>query len=292
MNANEIKWVQVENTTKCNAWCPGCGRNQRGFGLRPGLVIEDLNTQKFEEILKLFPNLQVVQFCGTYGDFAAAKNVLEHVDVAISLAKKIQIHTHGGIRNKQWWKQLAQRLASIDHDVWFAIDGIKGIHEIYRQGTDYDKVIKNAKAFIENGGSATWQFIPWEHNEHVLKDCMALSQKMGFKKFKLVKNVRTNFSGRHWRSGEPIEFKPWSLDNRFNRLVVPIKNQVVIEDCMHLNLPSVYVNANGNISPCCYFNHLHAVDYFTDLPDLTQSIPNKPQATCLHFCGSHAKITQ
>ena len=38
-----IKWLQVENTTKCNAWCPGCSRNNNGYGLS-NFVIEDLDT--------------------------------------------------------------------------------------------------------------------------------------------------------------------------------------------------------------------------------------------------------
>jgi hypothetical protein len=102
------------------------------------------------------------------------------------------------------------------------------------------KTIANARAFINAGGSATWQFIPWAHNEHQIKDCMRLSQELGFKKFKFVKSVRKNFQGRHWRTGEIIEFNGWSKDKNFNRReeFFPIKNQVLESDCMHLKLPS------------------------------------------------------
>jgi MoaA/NifB/PqqE/SkfB family radical SAM enzyme len=292
IQTNHIRWLQVENTTKCNAWCPACPRNINGYELNPNLVVEDLDTTRFKEILELFPNLEVVQFCGTFGDFAAASNVLEHLELAKQHSQKIQIHTHGGIRNERWWTDLAINLSSIDHDVWFALDGLKGVHEIYRQGTDFNKTIANAQAFIKAGGSATWQFIPWAHNEHQIKDCMKMSRDLGFKKFKFVKNVRKRFQGQHWQTGEPIEFIGWSKDKDFNRReeFFPIKNQVNHSDCMHLSYPSVYVNANGMISSCCEFNVSRQFDSIDDLPDIKNELSTTPHRTCLQACGSFATI--
>lgn len=292
MNNTDIKWLQVENTTKCNAWCPACARNQGGFELTPGLIIEDLSADHFQTTLDLFPNLETIQFCGTHGDFAAAGNVWEHVSLAKQYAKKIQIHTHGGIRNEDWWQELAGILSDREHDVWFALDGLKGVHEIYRQGTDFDKTIANARAFINAGGSATWQFIPWAHNEHQLEDCMRLSQKLGFKKFKLIKSVRKNFQGRHWRTGEPIQFVGWSNDKKFNRReeVYSTKDRVLESDCMHLTLPSVYLNVSGKLSVCCEFNIYRQIDSFDALPDIKQELSNTPHRTCLQACGSCANI--
>jgi sulfatase maturation enzyme AslB (radical SAM superfamily) len=207
MILSDATWLQVENSTKCNAWCPGCSRNQGGYGLNTNLVVEDLPTDRFEEVLKKLPNLETIQFSGTYGDTMAANNVLDHIDLAIKYASKIQIHTHGGIRSTQWWTKLGTLLKDKNHDVWFCLDGLKGVHEIYRQGTDFDKTIANAQAFISAGGYATWQFIPWAHNEHQIKDCMRLSQKMGFRKFKFITGVREKFDAKHWQTGQPIELQ-------------------------------------------------------------------------------------
>jgi sulfatase maturation enzyme AslB (radical SAM superfamily) len=285
MKPEDIKWLQVENTTKCNAWCPACGRNVNGYGLHPELVVEDLDTNKFEEVLKLFPNLQAVQFCGTYGDAIAAKNVIEHIKLAKQYSRKIQIHTHGGIRNEQWWTELAELLADIDHDVWFALDGLKGVHEIYRQGTDFDKTIANARAFIDAGGTATWQFIPWAHNEHQIMACMKMSQDLGFKKFKFIKSVRQRFEGQHWQTGQPINFMPWKKDKDFN----PLSNsqdEVKKENCLHLSQPSVYLNANGKLSACCWFNLARASDRFDELPDIESELSSTPTIACLKSCGT------
>jgi hypothetical protein len=216
MILSDVTWLQVENSTKCNAWCPACGRNQNGYGLNPNLVVEDLPTARFEEVLKKLPNLETIQFSGTYGDVMAAANVLEHIDLALRYSSKIQIHTHGGIRSISWWTELGKLLQNKNHDVWFGLDGLKGVHEIYRQGTDFDKTIANARAFISAGGYATWQFIPWKHNEHQIKDCMRLSQKIGFKKFKFVTSVRENIGARHWQTGQILELKPWSRSSITN----------------------------------------------------------------------------
>jgi hypothetical protein len=292
MIPDNIKWLQVENTTKCNAWCPACARNNDGFGLFDKFIVQDLDSKSFETTLQLFPNLEVIQFCGTFGDFAAAKNVDEHISIAKKYAKKIQIHTHGGIRDTHWWEKLASELSSVEHDVWFALDGLKGVHEIYRQGTDFDKTIANAQAFISNGGSATWQFIPWAHNEHQIMACIKMSQTLGFKKFKFVKSVRKNFQGRHWKTGEPIEFRAWSQDKTFNKYEVPIRNQVLEKDCMHLSLPSVYLNATGNLSVCCEFNLNGQATTFEKLYDIKTELGTAPRKTCLQSCGSCATIEQ
>lgn len=291
MNPADVKWLQVENTTRCNAWCPGCDRNIDGYELRPGLVIEDLDTERFREILSEFPNLETIQFCGSFGDTMAALNVNEHIDLAKAHAKKLQIHTHGGIRNTDWWTELAIKLKDIDHDVWFALDGLKGTHEIYRQGTEFDKTIANARAFINAGGHATWQFIPWAHNEHQIKDCIKLSQEIGFKKFKLVFSVRKNFQGRHYQTGQPIEFRPWSRDKTTNKLeYIKVKTQVKQSDCHHLTQSSLYVNANGKLSHCCYFNFARMYDSCQDIEDITQELDQQPHTKCLNWCGSPATI--
>jgi len=184
---------------------------------------------------------------------------------------------------------LAKFLSDINHDVWFALDGLKGVHEIYRQGSNFDKTISNARAFIDAGGFATWQFIPWAHNEHQILECIKLSQQLKFKKFKLVKSVRDNFNAKHWKSKQTIEFRPWKHDNNFNQTKKQ-KDLVLEKDCMHLSWPGVYLNANGKISSCCEFNIFRQFDNFDQLPDIRSELGKQPHQTCLRACGSPAII--
>ena len=63
MNANDVRWIQVENTTKCNAWCPACARNNNGFELNQNLILEDLDVDLFERHLQSFQ--KCLQACGS-----------------------------------------------------------------------------------------------------------------------------------------------------------------------------------------------------------------------------------
>ena len=90
MNPSDIKWLQVEVTTKCNAWCPGCGRNNGGYNLVDNLVIEDLNIDRYARLLSQFPNLETVDFCGTRGDAIAAANIIELTELTKKHTKKIK----------------------------------------------------------------------------------------------------------------------------------------------------------------------------------------------------------
>lgn len=286
MLISDIKWLHIEATSKCNAWCPACPRNQNGYGLTPGLIEQDLSVDKFKQVIEQCSKLIGIQFCGNFGDPIAANNILQLIDIAKSAADKIQIHTNGSLRSKAWWERLANNLKDIDHDVWFGIDGIGPTHEIYRQGTNYQKVIGNAQAFITAGGTATWQFIPYAHNQYQLKDCIKLSQQYKFKKFKVIKSFRTTQDVKHWKTGESFQLEPSDL---YKTVFFSPKNGMLEKkNCMHLEQPSIYVAASGRISPCCYFSEHKSFDSVNDMLhtlDITTSL-NTPDNVCLHNCGT------
>lgn len=286
MTPDQVKWLQVEATSKCNAWCPGCARNNNGFGLAPNLTLEDLDTARFKAVLELLPNLETIHFCGTFGDAIAAHNIVELLEVAKLHCKKIQLNTNGSLRTTQWWTDVASVVKDIKHDFWFCLDGLADTHSIYRQGTDFDTIVANAQAFIAAGGTASWQFIPWAHNEHQIKDCMRLSQQLGFKHFRFVRDVRTDFQAQHYRTGQPVVIQPWSKNSEYSGLA-KIKVTVTKDDCMHLTQPSVYLNASGKLSVCCYINKLDAVDQWAQLADVGTELETSPRSICMAYCGKH-----
>ena len=69
-----IKWLHVENTSYCNAWCPVCSRNKNGFGLADDLKLKDLSIDNFSKILNEHPNVETMQFCGRYGEPTLGRN--------------------------------------------------------------------------------------------------------------------------------------------------------------------------------------------------------------------------
>jgi len=285
MIPEDVRWLQVEATTKCNAWCPGCGRNNGGFKLNSKLVIEDLDIDRYAFLLKQFPNLETVDFCGTYGDAIASANIIELTTLTKQHTKKIMVRTNGSLRTTAWWEDYANLLKDHDHEVWFCLDGLSGVHEIYRQATDFDTIIKNAQAFMSAGGVAVWQFIPWQHNEHQIMDCMRLSQQLGFKRFEFIKGVRVGFTPRNYQTGDIFELKTWSKNSIMSKYEKP-KSRVEKTNCQHLTQQSFYINASGKISNCCYFNKNQSADCVDQLPNIEQEIKDDPRQTCLFHCGT------
>jgi MoaA/NifB/PqqE/SkfB family radical SAM enzyme len=278
-----MKLLQVESTTKCNAWCPGCARNKGGFQLVDNLQLEDLSESRFEEVLKSIGDVEIIDFCGTYGDSIAANNINDLIQIAKKNCKKIILRTNGSLRNTQWWSSFGDSLKDFTHEVWFCLDGLADTHSIYRQGTDFDTIIENAKAFMSSGGNAVWQFIPWQHNQHQIKDCLRLSQQLGFARFEFIKNVRTNFKAKHYRTGEPLSIVPWSENKNFSRYTKE-RTTLTANDCIHLREPSLYLNANGKLSNCCYFNTSLCANTVDELPNIAEEMDN-PRQSCIQWCG-------
>jgi MoaA/NifB/PqqE/SkfB family radical SAM enzyme len=287
---DKIKWLHAEPSTRCNAWCSSCSRNKQGHGLTD-FVLEDLDPDRLEQIVDKLPNLTVVQFCGNLGDPCASKQIDRQLKIIKDRDLELQIHTNGSLRSKDWWHNLA-RMFGDRLTVWFAIDGLEDTHKIYRQATNWNKIIENAKSFIDAGGNAVWQFIPFAHNEHQIKDCMKLSTSMGFTKFEFVKNAWYYSKAYDYRSGEPVDIRPWSkhneqwsrkgkiLDKKTGNNVV--KKKVEKKNCMHLALPSLFLNASGVIAPCCYFKQKPFVEGQIEHSIDTEKYIN----TCIRACGS------
>jgi len=291
MQAADVKWLQVENTSKCNAWCTSCGRNNGGYGLHPEFVDNDLSVERFAQVLDELTNLEGIQFCGAYGDPAASALSMQHFELAAKHVSEISIHTNGSLRGPEWWKNVAKLLTANTkkHDVWFALDGLEDTHSIYRQGTNWNKIIENAKAFIDAGGTAIWQFIPFAHNEHQIMDCIKLSQQMGFAEFRFVKHVHYSKESRHYLTGQPIEILPWTKDKMMSKYQQPNRT-VAAKDCVHLTKPSIYLDASGKVSNCCFFNKHRVADHFSELPDIATELATSPHRQCLHSCGTCATI--
>lgn len=279
-----VKWLHVEATTRCNAHCPACSRNNNGYGLKEDLIIEDLSVERLKQVLDMLPALESIQLCGTLGDVIAAKNINEILDVILSSKiTYLQVHTNGSLKTKSWWTELGQRLSTLKHNIWFALDGMEDTHSIYRQGTNYNKVIENAIAFIEAGGHATWQFIPFKHNQHQLKTCLVTSRKLGFKDFKIVKSVRLPGQARHYKTNQPFDLEPFELDKKYNNWNAPIGEKIITpENCMHIEYPSLYLNANGLLAICCFLPRIN----YLNTSFATGIKNNNPATVCVRRCGT------
>lgn len=287
-NKENINWLHLENTTRCNAHCPFCARNKNGFGLKSGFQEQDIENSVFEKILLDHKNLNTVQFCGSFGDPIASKNFMELINITLKYKniKRIVIHTNGSIKTPKFWGNLIKTIKHLEHQIIFGIDGLKDTNHIHRQNTNFDKIIENATAVIKEGGFAEWQFIVFKHNEHQVIDAYKLSKKLGFKKFTrktaVIKSIALNF-----KTGIPYEILPSNLVSYKNYENKSENNFIDQEKCDHLKYKQIYVDVKGAIYPCCYLIRDKEKKYISNKKwNISEEFLSKSwNKSCLKNCG-------
>jgi len=175
------------------------------------------------------------------------------------------------LRTESWWRELASIFRRDEDYVVFSIDGLEDTNDTYRVNVKWDKVIENAQAFIEAGGSAHWDMLVFEHNQHQVDACERLAHDLGFKWFRAKVSRRNNIV--------PIEFlhppKGW-------------KDRVVSDGsirCQALQENSVYISAKGKLFPCCYLGMTKStLDQFDDIKSSWNT--DSPNRVCMDTCLS------
>lgn len=182
----DIVYVQLEPTSKCNSACPQCPRNIFGGWDLPTLPLVDLT---LEDCQKIFPedfvrSVKTFYMCGTYGDPIMSRHTLDIVQWLRSVNASLEIgfNTNGSARESSWWNALA-RLLNCHGYITFSVDGLEDTNAIYRRKTNFEKIMENARTFISAGGRANWDFIVFRHNEHQVERARQLSKEMGFLNF-------------------------------------------------------------------------------------------------------------
>ena len=154
--------INFELSSHCNSKCSQCPRYDMKGYVRSDLNVTHLGLDLIENLpIDQMKSLKTISFCGNFGDPLMHPQLDKIIDCFPE--QNISISTNASLRNTEWWSSLG---ALKNVTVTFCIDGIGKEHEMYRRNTSYEKIIKNAEAYIRSGGEATWQFIVFKHNEH------------------------------------------------------------------------------------------------------------------------------
>lgn len=195
MNVLDIKKIELEITSNCNAACPGCTRTQKSD-------ILEINSFTIDDLKKAFPLKEhiegkIFKFCGVLGDPVINPDCLNMIKYLTSNKGWCQISTNGGLQTVDWWRELGKISAETKLvDVSFCVDGHRETNHIYRVNTKFDIIERNMQAYADAGkglASASWIYIVFDHNEHELETAKQHALKLGFI-FSVRTGMRNSYS--------------------------------------------------------------------------------------------------
>ncbi len=280
----EIRKVHLELTDKCNAACPQCSRSERGGPVNPLLPLTELN---LDDIKTIFPPSFVSQLvdiyaCGNFGDPIVAGDCLEIFRYFRDCSPKIHlsIHTNGGVRSADFWRQLGGIMTGGAGYVRFGIDGLEDTNHIYRRNVRWPVLMRNVKAFIEGGGNAQLDYLVFRHNQHQVDDARRMAEELGFNAFNPKKSGRfVDFQKMVYVDSTKVFDKDRNTVGYIERPTDPqwqndaLETLKVLQDrygnmaayydqtrvsCKVKQRRAIFVSAEGFIFPCCWLGgHLY-----------------------------------
>lgn len=299
---SQLKDIHLEVTSRCQASCSMCLRNYHGGVGNPLVELHDWTLGDFKQRLptSLLEQLNGFFFCGNLGDPIINNEMQDMITHAVSINPNlyIRIHTNGSARNTEWWQFLAQILPK-KHLVTFALDGLEDTHILYRTGTDYNKILENAKSFIQAGGQAEWCFIKFKHNEHQVALAEYQAKKLGFKKF-IVKNTsRFIGSPKHVvldKQGNPTHYLEPPTD-----MYAPIITEEHIKQykeivhaseivCKAQQEQSIYIDCRGDVYPCCWLGSIPFMQIAEDFAKQVQVEMKQQWEKIIGLLGGRSNI--
>lgn len=261
---DQLESIHLEISNNCQASCPMCNRNINGGPDNPLLSKSDWTLSEFKQIMneEVLAQIKGFFFCGNFGDPMMNDDVLDMIEYSAKVNPNLNIrfHTNGGARKTDWWEQLA-RVMPKTHTVIFALDGLEDTHHLYRIGTNFTTILKNAKAFIDAGGRAEWCFIRFKHNEHQLLEAQQRAAELGFAQFTVKNSSRflleakvqvINRKGEKLHIIEPASDTPIKFIDKktIDSYKDYLANSVI--DCQALKTKEIYIDSYRNMMPCCW----------------------------------------
>jgi MoaA/NifB/PqqE/SkfB family radical SAM enzyme len=279
-NFKNVTEYQIEITTYCNAACPQCPRNIQGGPINPFMPLVHLSRDSVDAAFGVdhCKKLKQIFFCGSYGDPIMHPDFL---DILQDFRNKnptlwLYIHTNGGVHDESYWSEIATIMNGYGQ-IDFGFDGLEDTLHLYRRNVKYEVAMRNARAFIQAGGRAQWNYIVFRHNEHQVEQARALSQEYDFFNFLPRK------TGRFYDHTNETAYKNWPVINKHKNIEYYLEEPTIEEwhnpsvqkievikqmhgsfqeyleqtpvRCDALLGNKVVITAEGLVLPCNFFEH-------------------------------------
>ena len=243
-----IKKFEIEISSYCNARCPLCVRQIPGTDTeRLDFSKGHLTLNQIKKVVRQIPKINEVDFyfAGHGGDPMMNPKIVDIFRYCSYKTRIVIMDTNASLRSINTWKELGKISAKTGSIVIFSIDGLEDTNHIYRIRTNWQKIMENARAFIDAGGNAEWKFIVFQHNQHQIKQAEDLSKAMGFKKFRYENSIRHNIKDFYINPPDNVNV---------NKLSYNIKKDAKSISCKSLAKKMMYITHDFKLLPCCYFH--------------------------------------
>jgi sulfatase maturation enzyme AslB (radical SAM superfamily) len=251
ITVNDIKKIEIELSSYCNARCPLCIRQHRGTDVeREDFAKGHLKFSQIKKLISDLPDPKQVTFYfgGVGGDPMMNPEVVDIFKYCSEKLKDVSMDTNASLRSANIWKELGEISSKYGTSITFSIDGLEDTNHLYRIKTDWTKIMKNSAEFISAGGNAHWKYIVFKHNEHQVEEARELSKKLGFKEFSYENSVR------HWDNIGPLQPLPPTNVEKEKIKTHAAKISVKEISCRTIELKMLYVSNNFLLFPCCYWH--------------------------------------
>ena len=316
----DIKTIELELATVCNAYCPVCIRydaRDEGLFLNPKANLNQLiDLDTIDKCFKSdkIPDDVEVSLVGTSGDPLAHPKILDIIKLILHHKSHatFNIHTNGGLRSTKLFAELAHILGDGDR-FCFSLDGLADTNHIYRIGVDFKKVISNMTAFIEAGGTPIWQFVIFDWNKHQIEECRKYAFDLGCRAFESRENVNPGLIDVAIASANKQIVNAVSPSFYSDSMAESDDYDYIDDACIQEQ--GIFMAPDGKVYPCCMFyaeragpgstlvydtmykkfgydwNDLtiYSLDQILDhawWDELHTSIVKSPCVTCINNCGA------
>jgi len=286
MDITQLKKVELEITSDCNAACPGCQRTSLNNVGK--LKVQDFS---FADLKRIFPpnNYQGIEFkfCGVLGDPAIHPEFAEMLEYLLLCGGTCSISTNGAVGTEDMWRKIGQLCH--DHEKRFhlhwCIDGHEQTNHIYRVNTKWKVLERNMNAFVETVGEyvyrAKWVFIVFDHNEYEIETAREHAKRLGFnfatrtgmrnsfqkwiaelpqkvvvnnkkKVVKVEKVITTTGAKEHSKVEQVKKLDDFiAKENKTQKETVEVLQTI---QCKYIHEGEIFIAADQTMWPCCFLS--------------------------------------
>jgi MoaA/NifB/PqqE/SkfB family radical SAM enzyme len=284
MDITQLKKVELEITSNCNAACPGCART---IAVENGSLEPHGEDFTLDDLKRMFPPGDYTgvefKFCGVLGDPAIHPQFADMLEYLLENNGKTSISTNGAVGTADMWRRIGKICNAHQkrfHLHW-CIDGHKETNHIYRVNTVWKVLERNMNAFVETVGEyvyrAKWVYIVFDHNEHELDAAREHANRLGFnfatrtgmrnsfhqwtakikkkdkEKKKVVtteKVITTTGKKEHSKLDQVKELDKFiANENKTKEETVKVLNSI---QCKYVHEAEIFISADQTMWPCCF----------------------------------------